>query len=71
MAEKLRSPVTGMVARLTAGPAAYLKAEATVLMLESMKMEIPLTMPRAGRLARLLVKEGDQVIEGQALAEYE
>lgn len=71
MAEKLRSPVTGVVARLTASAGATLDAEATVLVLESMKMEIPLTMPRAGRLARLLVKEGDEVSEGQLLAEYE
>lgn len=71
MAEKLLSPVTGTVWQLSGEVGATLDAEATVLMLESMKMEIPLTMPRAGRLVRLLVQAGDNVVEGQPLAEFE
>jgi len=71
MADKLRSPVTSVVWQLGAAEGTALASDATVLMLESMKMEIPVTMPRAGRLLRLLVKEGDSVTEGQPLAEFE
>jgi len=36
-----------------------------LLILESMKMEIPLLAPRDGRVVRILVAEGDQVREDQ------
>ena len=39
--------------------------EQTLLVLESMKMEIPVTAPRAGTVLQLLVNEGDSVAEGQ------
>lgn len=69
--EKILSPVTGGVWQLTATVGSTLAADDTVLLLESMKMEIPVTMPRAGRLLSLKVKEGDAVSEGQVLAEIE
>ena len=40
-----------------------------LVMLESMKMEIPVTAPRAGRVSRVLVREGDSVDEGDPLVE--
>ena len=39
-----------------------------VLVLESMKMEIPVEAPGAGRLAELRVAEGDAVAEDQVVA---
>lgn len=69
--EKLKSPVTGVVWKATAQCGAALAEGATVLLIESMKMEIPVDMPRAGRLIELLVKEGDTVSEGQTVAEIE
>jgi acetyl-CoA carboxylase biotin carboxyl carrier protein len=39
-----------------------------VLILESMKMEIPMEAPAAGVVQQLLVAEGDSVTEGQLLA---
>ena len=41
------------------------------MILESMKMEIPVTAPKAGRVTRIHVKEGDAVQEGQLLAEVD
>ena len=41
------------------------------MILESMKMEIPVAAPRAGTVKTLLVAEGEQVAEGQALAVLE
>ena len=35
------------------------------MIFESMKMEIPVESPRAGRVTSVLVAEGDQVQEGQ------
>jgi len=40
----------------------------TLMILESMKMEIPVTAPCAGSVAALLVEEGAAVGEGQLLA---
>jgi biotin carboxyl carrier protein len=45
--------------------------EETVLVIESMKMEIPIGAPCAGRLASIAVSVGDQVAEGQLLATIE
>jgi biotin carboxyl carrier protein len=39
-----------------------------LMVLESMKMEIPVEAPRAGRVARILIAEADNVFEGQVLA---
>jgi biotin carboxyl carrier protein len=39
----------------------------TLLILESMKMEIPLEAPRDGTVAKVLVAEGEQVREGQVV----
>jgi biotin carboxyl carrier protein len=68
---KLAAPVTGVVSRLDASVGDTLAAQATVLVLESMKLEFPIAAPRAGRLARLLVGAGDAVSEGDTLAELE
>ncbi len=42
-----------------------------VIILESMKMEIPVGAPRAGRVAEILVEEGEAVEEGQEVAVVE
>jgi acetyl-CoA carboxylase biotin carboxyl carrier protein len=44
-------------------------ADQTLMILESMKMEIPVTSPAAGRVTKIHVKEGQTVQEGQLLAE--
>ena len=43
----------------------------TILLIECMKMEIPLIAPGSGSIAELLVGEGDSVAEGQAVATLE
>ena len=40
----------------------------TLMILEAMKMEIPVLAPRAGTVASIAVKERDEVAEGQPLA---
>lgn len=68
---QIRSPVTGMVWKVLACVGDELEAGATLLIAESMKMEIPVEIPRAGRLTQLQVKEEDAISEGQVLAEFE
>ena len=46
-------------------------ADETLMILESMKMEIPITAPTAGRVAKIHVKEGQTVQEGEVLADLE
>jgi len=46
-------------------------ADETLMILESMKMEIPVTSPKAGRVAKIHVKEGETVQEGQLLVEVD
>jgi acetyl-CoA carboxylase biotin carboxyl carrier protein len=46
-------------------------ADETLMILESMKMEIPINAPKAGRVTRIHVKEGESVQEGQLLAEVD
>lgn len=43
-------------------------AEATLIVLESMKTEIPIDAPKAGKVVAILVKEEDPVEEGQVVA---
>jgi acetyl-CoA carboxylase biotin carboxyl carrier protein len=40
----------------------------TLMIIESMKMEIPITTPINGTVKEILVKEGDVVQEGQTVA---
>ena len=44
------------------------EAESTLIILESMKTEIPIDAPKAGTVKAILVGEGDAVEEGQAVA---
>jgi urea carboxylase len=69
--QKIRSDITGTVWKIVAQPGATLAADDTIMILESMKMEIPVLAPEAGRLVELLVAEGAPVREGQDVAVFE
>jgi acetyl-CoA carboxylase biotin carboxyl carrier protein len=60
--------VAGKVWKVEVQPGATLVSEQVILILESMKMEIPVAAPRAGQLLELLVAEGDMVSEGAVVA---
>jgi acetyl-CoA carboxylase biotin carboxyl carrier protein len=45
--------------------------EDVLLILESMKMEIPVEAPCAGRVAEIRVREGESIEEGAVLAVIE
>jgi len=65
------SEVTGNVWKITASVGDTMAAEDVIMILESMKMEIPIEAPEAGKLVELLVKEEDSVDEDQVVAVIE
>jgi len=65
---EIRCEVAGKVVRIEARTGARLAAEDTVLLVECMKMEIPVPSPAAGVLEAVHVAEGDPVAEGQHVA---
>lgn len=62
---KLRCEVAGRVVRIEAQPGAAVQAEDAILIVESMKMEIPLFAPAAGVVRSILVAEGEEIAEDQ------
>lgn len=73
MSSKLeaKAEVTGSVWKITAEVGSTLDPGATIMILESMKMEIPVLAEDGGRLVSLAVAEGDAVSEGQVVAVLE
>ncbi len=65
---RIESQVSGNVWKGERQAGASLADGDTILIIESMKMEIPVDAPAAGTLRELLVAEGDAVTEGQVLA---
>ena len=65
---QVASDVAGKVWKIEARPGAQLAPDDTILIIESMKMEIPVVSPCAGKLHELRVKEGDTVSEGDVVA---
>ena len=65
--QTIRSEITGTVWKIVAEEGSALQADDTIMILESMKMEIPLESPVAGRVSELLVRPQDVVEEGQIL----
>ena len=63
----LESIVTGKVWKIEKAIGDTIAVGDTVLILESMKMEIPIEAQSAGVLRSLDVAEGDSVNEGQVL----
>lgn len=65
---KVKSDITGRVWKIVAQPGQVVTEEDTIMILESMKMEIPVTVSVRGKLKEVLVKEDEEVAEGQDLA---
>lgn len=65
---RIESLVTGTVWKIECPAGSAVAAGDTLLILESMKMEIPHEAPTGGTLRELLVAEGEAVSEGQLLA---
>lgn len=65
MAEiQVRSDISGLVFKILVKAGDKVEEEDSLLILESMKMEIHVTAPEAGTVKSVLVKETDPVSEG-------
>lgn len=67
MALEIKSQVAGTVWKIEAGDGAKVAAGDTLVVIKSMKMEIPVDAPREGTVVRFLVAEKDVVKDGQVL----
>jgi biotin carboxyl carrier protein len=68
MAEDVKAHITGVVFQITSKVGDSLSAGDPVIVLESMKMEIPVEAPRAGKVKEIKVAEGQTVQEGDTVA---
>jgi methylmalonyl-CoA carboxyltransferase 1.3S subunit len=66
-----RSPVSGIVIRVTAQVGQSLQTGDVLLVLEAMKMETNITAPGPGKIAAIPVNPGDSVQSGQVVVEFE
>ena len=64
----VKSQVSGIVAAIEVQAGSAVDADQVIVLIESMKMEIPVEAECAGIVAELLVEEGESVTEGQVVA---
>jgi acetyl-CoA carboxylase biotin carboxyl carrier protein len=68
---EVKSEISGRVWKLEARVGDRVALDDAILILESMKMEIPVPAPAAGRVVEIRVAETDLVEEGQVVAMLE
>ena len=71
MPEDIKAHITGVVFQVVANPGDAVQEGDPVIVLESMKMEIPVESPRSGRVQAIRVEEGQTVQEGEVVATLE
>jgi acetyl-CoA carboxylase biotin carboxyl carrier protein len=65
---EVKSEITGTVWQVKASPGDKVEAGDVLVVIESMKMEIPVITEDPGTVKEILVKEKDPVAEGQVVA---
>ena len=65
------APMPGTVIRVNVAAGEAVEARQPLVVLEAMKMEMPLLAPRAGTVGAVHVAEGDTVARGAVLVELE
>ena len=64
---RIAAHITGTVAKIEKRAGDAVQAGETLLVLESMKMEMPLEAETGGTVREVLCREGQSVIEGDVL----
>ena len=64
----VKSEIAGNVWKILTKPGDKVEAEGELMILESMKMEIPVQSPKAGVVKEIRVTEGEAIAEGQLVA---
>lgn len=67
----VKSEITGKVSKIEKVAGDAVAEDESILILESMKMEIPIVASEAGTILEILVKEGDVVKDGSIVARIE
>jgi acetyl-CoA carboxylase biotin carboxyl carrier protein len=70
MAE-VKAELVGNLWKIVTEVGQQVEEDDTLMILESMKMEIPITSPMNGTVTQILVAEGEVVQEGQTVAVVE
>jgi acetyl-CoA carboxylase biotin carboxyl carrier protein len=65
--EQIKSEITGTVWKILVAEGDVVQLESELMILESMKMEIPVESSVSGRIKAILVAEGEAVDEDQDL----
>ena len=64
----IQSEIAGKVWQIMCRPGQSVKADQPLMILECMKMEVPVPAPADGKITAVLVNEGDEIEEAQNLA---
>ena len=67
MVTTVSAHITGTVWKIEVGVGDQVSAGQVCVIIESMKMEMPVEAPRAGRVDKVQVTEGQAVAEGDVL----
>ena len=68
---QIKAELAGNLWKIVVREGQQVRADETLMILESMKMEIPVNAPSAGRVIKIHAQEGQTVQEGQLLIEVE
>jgi acetyl-CoA carboxylase biotin carboxyl carrier protein len=68
---QIKAELAGNLWKIVVREGQQVQTDETLMILESMKMEIPVTTPSAGRVAKIYAREGETVQEGQLLIEVD
>lgn len=66
--QEVVSEITGKIWKVEGKVGQAVEADDPIVIIESMKMEIPVLAPSAGTIAEIRVGEGDDVSDGQVVA---
>jgi methylmalonyl-CoA carboxyltransferase small subunit len=66
-----RSPISGVVVRVSAQVGQAIQTHDVLMVLEAMKMETEITSPIDGKITKINAKVGDSVQGSQVLVEFE
>ncbi len=68
---EIRSPMAGTVVKINVKKGETVHKKDTVMIIESMKLEVSVDSPANGKITKILVSEGDFVEEDQIMTELE
>jgi len=65
---EIKAPMPGKITSIQVSVGSKVTEDEEVIIMDAMKMEIPVNSPGAGTVKEIKVKAGDSVSEGQVLA---